>query len=115
MLKDLEAQSVKLGHTTLILGAAESAEPFYLKCGFETHLFVQVPEPAFLNRLKALNTKHEVAWQAQADGWTKLLLCTHSIDKSLQARYEHEFPNCSTQIVFIKNIAMKPLICLQAG
>jgi|GEM_PF-3825806 len=33
LLKELEAQARAAGHTTLILGASQAAEPFYLKCG----------------------------------------------------------------------------------
>ncbi len=104
MLRELEAQSKRLGYATLILGAAESAEDFYLKCSFDAHLFVQVPEPAFLKQLKALNTQYAITWEDQADGWTKLMLRTPRIDKVLQQRYESEFPNCSTQTVFTKNL-----------
>ncbi len=105
MVKELEARSKQLGHHTLILGAAEEAEPFYLKCGFDAHLFVQLPEPARLNQLKALNPHYPVAWEAKDDnGWSKLMLRTPKIDKSLQERYERAFPSCATQTVFIKNI-----------
>ena len=72
--------------------------------GFLPFLFIQYPEPAQVGQLKALNTKYDVAWEAQEEGWSKLMLRTPQIDKALQAAYESEFPNCSTQTVFIKHI-----------
>ena len=104
MLAEVERQAKALGHTTLILGALEEAEDFYLSCGYQPFLFIQYPEPAFVGQLKALNTKYAVAWEAQEEGWSKLMLRTPQIDKALQAAYEREFPNCATQTVFIKEI-----------
>ena len=105
MLGEVERQAKTLGQTTLILGALEEAEDFYLHCGFQPHLFIQVPEPAYVDQLKALNTKYVVVWEAQNDeGCSKLMLRTPQIDKALQAAYERQFPNCSTQTVFIKQI-----------
>lgn len=109
MMNVLEVQSQQMGYTTLILGSAEEAEPFYLKCGFDAHLFVQMPEPVFVAQLKALNTAHAVVWEAQNDdGWSKLMLRTPKIDRDLQQRYEQVFPSCATQTVFIKQIATGP-------
>jgi len=104
MLAEVERQAKAMGQTTLLLGALEEAEDFYLSCGFQPFLFIQYPEPAQVNQLKALNTKYEVVWEAQEEGWSKLMLRTPQIDKALQVAYEREFPNCSTQTVFIKTI-----------
>ena len=104
MLAEVGRQAKALGQTTLLLGAFEEAEDFYLSCGFQPFLFVQYPEPAQVGQLKALNTKYAVAWEAQEEGWSKLMLRTPQIDKALQAAYESEFPNCNTQMVFIKTI-----------
>ena len=107
MMRSLEARAKAIGHTTLITGADEAEEPFFLKFGFDAHLFVQMPEPAFLPQLRALNTRYDIAWDARDDhGWSKLLLRTPAIDKQLQEHYEREFPNCATQTVFIKKIAL---------
>jgi DNA-binding CsgD family transcriptional regulator/N-acetylglutamate synthase-like GNAT family acetyltransferase len=105
MLAEVERQAKALGQTTLILGALEEAEEFYLSCGYQPFLFIQYPEPAFVSQLKTLNTQYAVAWEAQDDGWSKLMLRTPQIDKVLQASYESTFPNCSTQTVFIKEIS----------
>jgi hypothetical protein len=104
LLREVEAQTKAIGHDTLMLGAAEEAEGFYLKCGFRPHLFIQYPEPAYLAQLKSLNTGYEVAWEFQGDGWTRLMLHTPKIDKALQRNYESEFPYCSTQTIFIKEV-----------
>ncbi|MCL5995793.1 MAG: GNAT family N-acetyltransferase [Chloroflexi bacterium] len=104
LLAEIERQASALGQHTLILGALEEAENFYLHCGYQPHLFVQYPEPAYVSQLKALNQHYAVAWEAQEDGWSKLMLRTPKIDKALQASYERQFPNCATQTVFIKTI-----------
>jgi DNA-binding CsgD family transcriptional regulator/N-acetylglutamate synthase-like GNAT family acetyltransferase len=104
MLAEVERQAKALGQHTLILGALEEAEDFYLSCGYQPFLFIQYPEPAYVGQLKALNTKYVVAWEAQDEGWSKLMLRTPQIDRALQASYESTFPNCATQTVFIKEI-----------
>jgi DNA-binding CsgD family transcriptional regulator/N-acetylglutamate synthase-like GNAT family acetyltransferase len=104
MLREVETQAKALGHNTFILGSAEEAEGFYLKCGFNAHLFVQYPESAYLAQLKSLNKQYAAVWEAQTDGWTRLMLRTPTIDKSLQQQYESQFPNCSTQTIFIKEV-----------
>lgn len=104
MLQQLDHAALALGQHTLILGAAEEAEGFYLRCGYQPFLFVQYPEPAFLPQLRALNRTYEIAWESQADGWSKIMLRTPQVDLALQRAYESQFPNCSTQTVCIKNL-----------
>jgi len=105
MMQEVERQALAIGQATLILGSVEEAEPFYLSCGFQPHLFIQVPESGALDRFKALNLGYEVAWEAVEEGWTRLMLRTPAIDKPLQRRYEDAFPGCYTQVVFIKHLA----------
>ena len=50
MMEKIEAEAKKMGQTTLILGAREEAEPFYLRYGFQPNLFIQVPCPDLLGR-----------------------------------------------------------------
>lgn len=104
MLDEVERQAKVLRQSTLILGATEDAEPFYLACGFKPHLFVQFPEASYLPQLRALNRKYDIVWEAQDGGWSRLMLRTPAIDKTLQHAYESQFPNCATQTVFIKEI-----------
>ena len=104
MIQKVVTEGKKLGQNTLILGAREEAEPFYLSCGFQPNLFIQLPEPHRTDALESLNEKYEVIWESGADGWSKLMLRTPHIDKDLQHTYELEFPNCHTQYVFIKHI-----------
>jgi GNAT superfamily N-acetyltransferase len=104
MLWEVEAQAKKLGQTTLILGAVEEAEPFYLRCGYQPNLFVQLPEESAVTRLGAINPGYEVVWQEERDGWTRIMLHTPRIDKGLQRQYEKVFPGCYTQAVFVKTI-----------
>ena len=104
MMKVVETRAREMGQNTLILGAREEAEPFYLSCGFQPNLFIQLPESDSVERLKALNEQYKVIWESQQEGWSRLMLRTPQIDKALQRRYEQEFPACYTQYVFIKHI-----------
>jgi len=104
MLKTVEAGAREMGQHTLILGAREEAEPFYLSFGFQPNLFVHLPEPDSVERLKALNEQYEVIWESEQEGWSRLMLRTPQVDRGLQRRHEREFPACHTQCVFIKNI-----------
>jgi hypothetical protein len=100
----VEKQARILGQDTLILGSLEEAESFYLDCGFRPHLFIQISELDYLARLEALNPGYEVAWKAELEGSSRLMLYTPQIDKVLQGQYDRAFPNCHTQTVFIKNL-----------
>ena len=104
MMDEVVAAAKALGQTTLILGAREDAEPFYLSCGYEPNLFIQLHEPDRAEALKALNETYEVIWEREGDGWSRLMLRTPVIDKDLQHRYDRAFPNCHTLYVFIKHI-----------
>ncbi len=104
MMRQLEANAKELGQDSLLLGAREEAAPFYVSCGFQPHLFIQLHEPDSLARLQALNEGYEIAWQSEENGKSKLMLRMARVDKDLQHKYEQTFPNCYTQYVFIKNI-----------
>lgn len=104
MMAKIETEAKNMGQTTLILGAREQAEPFYLSCGFQPNLFIQVPRPNLLGELKSLNRTYEIAWKMEQESESKLMLRTPVIDKPLQHQYDQSFPDCSTQYVFIKKI-----------
>ena len=104
MIREVETRAKEIGQSTLILGAAEEAEPFYLSCGFQPNLFIQLPEPDSVGRLESLNEVYEIAWKAEQEGWSRLMLRTPEIAKPLQQKYEQEFPTCYTQYVFIKHL-----------
>lgn len=104
MMREVEARAKDLDQDTLVLGAVEEAEPFYLSCGFQPNLFIQLPEPNLVERLESLNERYDVIWRAEQEGWSKLMLHTPEIDKGLQRRYEQEFPSCYAGYVFIKHI-----------
>ena len=104
MMEEVVAQAKALGQNTLILGAVEEAERFYLSCGYEPNLFIQLPEPDGVGALKALNASYEAIWESEGNDWSRLMLKTPNIDKDLQHRYDRGFPNCHTSYVFIKHI-----------
>lgn len=107
MMGEVETQARQMGHHTLILGSLQEAEPFYLSCGFEPNLFIQCPESDghCLERLIALGESHEIIWQAEQDGLSKLMLKTPEISRALEQKYIEHFPTCSTQYVFIKRLS----------
>jgi GNAT superfamily N-acetyltransferase len=105
LFQRLEVEASRLGQTTLLLGARQEAESFYLSCGFLPNLFIQLPEAGRLADLKGLNPGYPVAWEADEGGWSKLMLAVPQIDRDLQNEYERRFPACFTQYVFIKQIA----------
>jgi len=105
MMQRLEEQARQLGQRTLILGSRREAEAFYLSCGFQPNLFVQLAEPDALPRLRGLRRSYEVAWSAAQGGYAKLMLRTPTVDRSLEDEYRRQFPACATQYVFIKHLA----------
>ena len=104
MMQEVETRAKALEQHTLILGAREEAEPFYLSCGFRPNLFIQLPESDAVARLKTLNEQYEVEWEEEREGWSRLMLRTPQIDKPLQRKYKQVFPGCFTQYVFIKQV-----------
>ena len=104
MLRRLEQEAAQLGQATLILGARQVAEPFYLSAGFRPNLFIQVPCAGRLDDLKRINPGYPAVWEEDKGGWTRLMLALTRIDRALQTAYEKEFPGCATQTVFIKEI-----------
>jgi N-acetylglutamate synthase-like GNAT family acetyltransferase len=104
MMREVEHRAKETGRTTLILGGREEAESFYLSCGFQPNLFIQLPEPDSTERLRSLNQQYEVVWESQQGGWSRLMLRTPQVDKDLQQQYQRRFPGCSTQYVFVKHI-----------
>jgi GNAT superfamily N-acetyltransferase len=104
MMKEVETRVKEMGQSTLILGALEEAEPFYLSCGFQPNLFIQLPEPNSVEKLKSLKQQYEVIWESQEDNYSRLMLRTPQIDKTLEKGYGEHFPGCVTQYVMIKHI-----------
>jgi GNAT superfamily N-acetyltransferase len=76
MMREVEKQAKDIGQSTLILGSREEAEAFYLSCGFQPNLFVQLPVSGSAKKLRSLNEKYEVIWETQQEGWSKLMLHT---------------------------------------
>jgi hypothetical protein len=104
MMREVESRAKELDQHTLVLGAAEEAEPFYLSCGFQPNLFIQLPEPNLVERLESLNEEYDAIWKAEQGGWSRLMLQTSEIDKGLQRKCEQEFPTCHAGYVFIKHM-----------
>lgn len=104
MMQRIEEEAKKIGQTTLILGARQEAEDFYSHCRYRPNLFIQLPGTGQASQLKQLNRQYPVIWESEEGEWTRVMLATPQVDRELQVVYENQFPDCSTQYVFIKEI-----------
>jgi GNAT superfamily N-acetyltransferase len=104
LLAELEARAARRGIRLLALGAAESAEGFYLKCGYTPYLFIQTKPPRTLAELRALNPGYPEARTCDDGMDVRLMLATGGIDKALQRAYDAAFHDCATQTVFMKEL-----------
>lgn len=102
LLKELEKRVQAKGHHFIVLGAAKTAEEFYIKCGYVAHLFIIAQPPLTLADLRSLNNKYQEAWTYDDGKVIRLSLFTPQIDKELQHKYDTTFPRCSTQTLFTK-------------
>ena len=102
LLKELEKRVLAKGHHFIVLGSAETAEEFYIKCGYMPHLFIIGEPPLTLEQLRSLNDRHPEAWTYNDGKVIRLCLFTPQIDKELQRKYYTTFPQCSTQTLFTK-------------
>jgi GNAT superfamily N-acetyltransferase len=102
LLKELEQRVLSKGHHFIVLGAAETAEDFYIKCGYVPHLFIIAQPPLTLADLRSLNNKYQEAWTYDDGKIIRLSLFTPQIDKELQHKYDAAFSECSTQTLFTK-------------
>ena len=104
LLAELEKRVKARGHHFIVLGALESAEGFYLKCGYIPNLFVQAKLPLTLEKLRSLNDRYDEAWSYNDGTDIRLCIRTKGIDRELQYKYDKAFPECSTQTLFTKYI-----------
>lgn len=104
LLSELEARAARRGVRLLTLGAVESAEGFYLKCGYTPYLFIQTKPPRTLAKLRAVNPGYPEARTCDDGTDVRLMLATGKIDKALQRAYDAAFPGCATQTVFMKEL-----------
>jgi ribosomal protein S18 acetylase RimI-like enzyme len=58
LLTEVENRARQLKYNLVALGAVREAEPLYLSCGYQPHLFVQAPAPITLDDLQALNPQY---------------------------------------------------------
>ncbi|HML45822.1 MAG TPA: bifunctional GNAT family N-acetyltransferase/class I SAM-dependent methyltransferase, partial [Clostridia bacterium] len=104
LMLTLETRALGHGIRRLALGAAESAEGFYLKLGYTGTLLVQ-SEKHSIDELLSLNTQYRVMHTNVYDGTVQqIYLDLPAPDRALQRRYERTLPGCHTQMVFGKTI-----------
>jgi ribosomal protein S18 acetylase RimI-like enzyme len=104
LLAELESRLLTRGHHLLVLGSVESAEGFYLKCGYNPYLFIQTHPPLTLDDLRSINDTFDEAFSYDDGIDIRLCLNTDGIDKELQHKYDNTFSNCYTNTLFMKRI-----------
>lgn len=105
LLKALEAAASDIGQKTVLLGAYQDAEVFYLKNGYQPELFVQFSGQNCRERLNHVlkDIKEPILWRDSSGGTAKVILQTKSIDKVLQAKFQAE-PGVHAQYLFKKTL-----------
>ncbi len=109
LLQTFEQAAYQAGYRQLTLGSTESAERFYLRCGYTPYLFIQwyrmsYDDSVTLEQLRYLSENRHEIMAYEDNGSVRLMLATHGVDKRLQARYDNTFPSCSTQYIFMKTL-----------
>jgi hypothetical protein len=77
---------------------------FYLACGYQPNLFVQVPRDGAIAELSEFNPGREVAWTYEGEGSTRLMLRLSDLDERLRERYATAFPDGHAGYVFVRRI-----------
>jgi GNAT superfamily N-acetyltransferase len=105
LLQQLEANARSMGQKTILLGAVEDAETFYLKNGYGPELFMQFSGQDSRERLEQAlkGVKEPVLWKDFSGDVAKVVLQTKSIDKALQARFRAGL-GVHTQYLFKKSL-----------
>lgn len=105
LLKALEAAAGSIGQKTILLGAYENAEEFYLKNGYQPELFIQFSGQNCHERLNQTlkDVKEPILWKDFSGDTAKVILQTKSTDKVFQAKFQTE-PGAHTQYLFKKSL-----------
>lgn len=108
LLSVLEEAARDTGQSRLLLGAREEAEAFYLRCGFEPLLFVQVDGGDSARRLDGFlggeSASRAVVWKDLRAGLSKAVLLVGHLDTHLQKRVESELSGSNVGYLFTKEI-----------
>lgn len=88
LLQKFEKSVIKMGMKRILLGAVGKAEGFYLKCGYEPKLFVQINSKDAAKKmavfLKGLDAFREVTWKDGGNDFAKVIIKTGVVDKQFQ-------------------------------
>jgi GNAT superfamily N-acetyltransferase len=104
MMLLLEECAKSHGVHLIALGAVQTAEGFYAKCGYTGSLLIQ-SEQHSIDELLSLNTAYEVRYTNVYGGTiNQVCLALPEADRELRRRYKTALPGCNTQMMFWKNI-----------
>lgn len=104
MMQMTEKHAKAHGISRLTLGAAEGAEDFYAKLGYEGSLLVQSEEYS-IDDMLAFNTKYRVVGTNVYDGTVnQVFIDLPIVNRDFQHEYERAFPGCSTRMIYGKSI-----------
>jgi GNAT superfamily N-acetyltransferase len=105
LLAAVEVETPRVGLSTVMLGASEDAEPFYLRCGYKPLLFIYAALEQEAVDLDALLRGFPVVWREESQQAVKAIIDQGWLDKDLQNRLEARLPaGSSTQFLFIKHL-----------
>ena len=105
LLSAVEDHARTLGQESILLGAIEEAEGFYVRrSGYEPRFFIQVDGEDSCLRMRELADAANVPvlWRECVGNQAKAILATAGVDKALQARMEAA--GAHTQYLFRKSL-----------
>lgn len=104
LLKKFEENVKNIGKKSILLGALEYAEKFYLKNGYSPRLFIELlnNDRKKKESIRSYIREYKIIWENNAFNY-KVILETNRIDKRLQKDIESKF-RCSTQYLFYKDL-----------
>lgn len=107
LLDKIEKVALGNGKKSILLGARDIAEKFYLKHKYKPLLFIQLEGG---NRLKELEKfvkqyapGYEITWKSKDNTFSKIIIDTKTIDKTLQGK-ANKLNKSHTQYLFSKNL-----------
>ncbi len=108
LLSKLETKARETNQHTLLLGAREEAELFYVKNNYQPKLFIQLTgndsEIKLDKLLQGLPEKYIVSWKNYSNNTAKAIILTKTLDKILLSLIREKLKGVHTQYLFSKQI-----------
>ena len=110
LFNSVEKTAKSMGFGKIVAGIRDGVEEFYIKCGYETKLFIQIPKKTeeivkFNSFLETIPSEYTVERKESPD-FIKIIIDapTLGIEKSYQNNLRSIVPNGHTQILAFKYI-----------